>query len=383
MSAYLDHASGWPPSDAVRDAMTHWVGVATSPMALHEHARGPAELVDATRAALGALVGWPADTVILTSGATEARNLAIKGSLSARGLRTPVIALDPLAHASAIAAARSLTRDGGAVRMATVGPVGDVLPQDMADAAQGADLVVITHGQAEVGCVRDAAALISAVRAAAPTAVVVLDAEETAGLLPVPDGLGADLVVMGGRSMGGPAWAGALCVRPGTLLHPLIEGGLEEYGKRGGAHDLPAIAGIAAAAGEALQAMPARAEAMRASAARVVTDLLRVPDVVLNGPSAHDRLPGHVQVSARGVEGEALALAMAARGVAVSPGSACTFGAGKSSPVLEAMGADDDVARGAVLITIGPGTTDAELAEAAAAFAESVGVLRAMAPGDA
>jgi cysteine desulfurase len=88
-----------------------------------------------------------------------------------------------------------------------------------------------------------------------------------------------------------------------------------------------------------------------------------------------------VQVSARGVEGEALALAMAARGVAVSPGSACTFGAGKSSPVLEAIGADDDIARGAVLITVGPGTTHAELDEATRAFSESVAALRAMAPG--
>ena len=381
MSAYLDHASGWPPSDAVRAAMAQWIGVATSPMALHDHARGPAELVDATRAALATLVGWPADTVILTSGATEARNLAIKGAIAGRGITHPVIALDRLAHASAIAAARSLTRDGGQVRLADVGAVGDVLPQAMADAAAGADLVVVTHGQAEVGCVRDAAALIAAVRDAAPDAVVVLDAEETAGLLPIPDGLGADLVVMGGRSMGGPTWAGALCVRPGTLLHPIIEGGLEEHGKRGGSHDLPAIAGLAAAAGEATAAMPVRAGAMRAAATRVVDQLLRIPDVVLNGPAPDERLPGHVQVSARGVEGEALALALAARGVAVSPGSACTFGAGKSSPVLEAMGADDDIARGAVLITLGPGTTDAEIDEATRAFAESVAVLRAMAPG--
>jgi len=209
----------------------------------------------------------------------------------------------------------------------------------------------------------------------------VLDAEETAGLLPIPDGLGADLVVMGGRSMGGPAWAGALCVRPGTLLHPLIEGGLEEHGKRGGAHDLPALAGLATAAREARESMPARADSMRAMAVLVADGLLGVPQVVLNGPGAHERLPGHVQVSARGVEGEALALAMAARGVAVSPGSACTFGAGKSSPVLEAMGADDDIARGAVLITIGPGTTHAELDEATRAFGESVAALRAMAPG--
>ncbi len=381
MTAYLDHASGWPPSDAVRDAMARWIGVATSPMALHDHARGPAELVESAHRALADLTGWANDTVVLTSGATEARNLAMKGSIAGRGLSTPVIALDPLAHASAIAAARSLTRDGGQVRMADVGVVGDVMPAAMAAAAEGADLVVVTHGQAEVGCVRDAAALIAAVRTAAPHAVVVLDAEETAGLLPIPDGLGADLVVMGGRSMGGPAWAGALCVRPGTLLHPLIEGGLEEHGKRGGAHDLPALAGIAAAAREALGAMPTRAAAMRAMAARAADGLLRVPQVVLNGPGPHERLPGHVQVSARGVEGEALALAMAARGVAVSPGSACTFGAGKSSPVLEAMGADDDIARGAVLITAGPGTTDAEIDAATRAFEESVAALRAMAPG--
>lgn len=350
-------------------------------MALHEHARGPAETVESTRVAVAALVGWPADAVILTAGATEARNLAIKGGLGARGTTDPVIALDPLAHASAIAAARSLTRSGGDVRMADVNQVGDVLPGAMADAATGADLVVITHGQAEVGCVRDAAALIAAVRAVAPAAVVVLDAEETAGLLPIPDVLGADMAVVGGRSLGGPAWSGALCVRPGTLIHPIIEGGLEEGGKRGGQHDLPALAGLGAAAHEALAEMPARAARMREATARISQSLLDVPGVVLNGPDPAERLPGHAQVSARGVEGEALALAMAARGVAVSPGSACTFGAGKSSPVLQAMGADDEVARGAVLITLGPATTDAELAEGARAFAESVASLRAMAPG--
>ncbi len=383
MSAYLDHASGWPPSTAVREAMAHWIDVATSPMALHERARGPAEMVERSRAAVAALAGWDPATVILTSGATEARNLAMKGSLSARGITAPVIALDPLAHAASLAAARSLTRDGGRVELAQVGPEGDVTPAHMAAAAAGADLVVVTHGQAEVGCVRDAAALVAAARQAAPDAVVVLDAEETAGLLPLPDALGADLLVVGGRSLGGPAWSGALAVRPGTLLHPVIEGGLEEAGKRGGAHDLPAIAGLGAAAREALDAMPARARHMRETAARLAHALLEVPQVVLNGPATEHRLPGHVQVSARGVEGEAVALAMAARGVDVAPGSACTFGAGKSSPVLQAMGADDEVARGAVLMTVGPGTTDAEVREGAAAFAASVAALRAMAPGGA
>jgi cysteine desulfurase len=108
--------------------------------------------------------------------------------------------------------------------------------------------------------------------------------------------------------------------------------------------------------------------------------MLAVHGTRLNGPPVDERLPGHVQVSAGGVEGEAVALAMAARGVAVSPGSACTFGAGKASPVLEAMGLDDEAARSAVLVTAGPRTTDAEVHDAVAAYAESVRTLRAMAP---
>ncbi|MEI7521603.1 MAG: aminotransferase class V-fold PLP-dependent enzyme, partial [Thermoleophilia bacterium] len=190
MSTYLDHASGWPLSAGVREAMARWIDEPGSPMALHDHARGPAQVVDDAHAAVAALVGWPAESVILTSGATEARNLAMKGTLAARSTAAPVIAADRLAHASTLAAARSLTRHVGALRLADVDAVGDVLPRAIADAASGADLVVVTHGQAEVGCVRDATALVAAARVAAPDAVIVLDAEETAGLLPVTDGHG-------------------------------------------------------------------------------------------------------------------------------------------------------------------------------------------------
>lgn len=82
MSVYLDHASGWPLSAGVREAMARWIDEPGSPMALHDHARGPAQVVDDAHAAVAALVGWPAESVILTSGATEARNLAMKGTLS-------------------------------------------------------------------------------------------------------------------------------------------------------------------------------------------------------------------------------------------------------------------------------------------------------------
>lgn len=393
MTAYLDHASAWPLTHAVRAELERWNAHVGSPMALHEAARGPAEAIDAARRDVAALTGWPAECVIFTSGPTEARNLAIKGGLSAAGADEPVIIADPLAHSSTLAVARTLTRRAGALRLAPVDPLGRVSPAELATLAAGdapraaaapdpvaADLVVITHGQAEVGTIQDAAALTAAVRAACPGALIVLDAEETTGLVPLADGLGADLVVIGGRTLGAPPWIGALLVRPGTRLHPLVEGGLEEGGKRGGAHDVPGIAALGTAAREALADRDARVARMRACAAALADGLLAVPGTRLNGPAPADRLPGHVQVSAEGVEGEAVALAMAARGVAVSPGSACTFGAGKASPVLEAMGLDDEAARSAVLLTAGPATTDTEVAEAIAAYAEAVAVLRGMAP---
>lgn len=390
MSAYLDHASAWPLSEAVIAEMGRWARHVGSPMALHEAARGPASVLSDARVEIAAITGWPAESVIFTAGPTEARNLAAKGALSAAGDSAPTIVTDPLAHAATLAVARTLTRRAGTLRLAPVDAMGRVSPADLASLAAATDqepggpgwppLVVVTHGQAEVGTIQDARALASAVRTACPDALVLLDAEETAGLIPLNDGLGADLVVIGGRTLGAPAWTGALLVRPGTRLHPLVEGGLEEGGKRGGAHDVPGIAGLATAARESRADRDARIARMRARATALAEGLCAVPRTRLNGPPVAERLPGHVQVSADGVEGEAVALAMAARGVAVSPGSACTFGAGKASPVLEAMGHDEESARSAVLLTAGPGTTEGEVTGAVAAYAAAVEALRGMAP---
>lgn len=377
---YFDHGAASPLLPEVRAEMERWLAVTGSPMSLHEWARGPADAVEEARGDVAALLGWHPDTVVFTAGATEARNLAVKGAMWARGANPPVLVADPLAHSSTLAACRSLTRIAGELRLADVDAEGRVMVSSLGALAPGADLVTITHGQAEVGTVQDAVALVAAVRAAARGTVVHVDAEETAGLLPMHDGLGADLLSIGGRVMGAPAWVGALLVRPGTPLHPLIEGGLEENGKRGGAHDVPAIAGLGLAARIAQREMHSRSARMRTCADRLATGLLARPGVRLNGPPAAERLPGHVQVSVAGVEGEALALALAARDVAASPGSACTFGAGKASPVLEAMGRDDEAARSAVLLVAGPGTTDDEIDLAVRAFADCVDALRRMSP---
>ncbi len=178
--------------------------------------------------------------------------------------------------------------------------------------------------------------------------------------------------------MGAPPWVGALVVRPGARLHPIIEGGLQEAGKRAGAENLPAIVGLGAAAEIAAAETDVRAARMRALGL-VLAGLLAVADVRLNGPR-DARIPGHVQVSAGWVEGETSTPALAEAGVAVSPGLACTAHAGRAAPVLEAIGLEPPWTDSAVLFTLRASTTEAEVDRAITAFAASVKALRAISP---
>lgn len=381
-AAYLDHAAARPLDPRAREAMMPYLGPEFgSPSSLHDWARAPAEAMEAAREHVAVLVGAPPEAIIFTSGATEARNLAIKGLLSAnRRLGRHVVAT-AVEHPATLAACRTAVRDGGELAVVGVDGEGRVRPEDLA-AAVGADtaLVCVVHGQAEVGTIQDAAALCRTAREARAEALVHVDAEETAGLLPVKvEDMGCDALTIGGGCLGAPAWTGALYVRPGTRLHPLIEGGLQEHGKRAGPEDVPGIVALGEAARVAATEGAERARRMRVLRDRLVEALLAVPGVRLNGPRGDARLPGNVQVSVGGVEGETLVLMLAAEGVAASPGSACTA-AGKASPVLEAMGVEPPWTHSAVLFTLSWTTTDEEIESAAAAFRLAVARLRAMSP---
>jgi cysteine desulfurase len=192
---------------------------------------------------------------------------------------------------------------------------------------------------------------------------------------------GAESLTLGGGAMGAPAWSGALWLREGTRCHPLIEGGLEEDGRRGGPRDLPAIAGLGEAARLAALEMAGRARRARELGERLTAGLLRLPEVRVNGPRDQaERLPGHVQVGVGWVQAESLVVALGARGVACSPGSACTAGAGKPSPVLEAIGLEAPWTRSAVLFTARHTTTEDEIDRALAVIGEVVADLRAISP---
>ncbi len=380
--AYLDHAAAPLLDPRVVEAMRPFLGAQVgSPSSLHEWGRLPAEALQRARDQMAALVGAEPEWIIFTSGATEARNLAITGLLRANRALGRHIVASAVEHPATVAACRSAVREGAELDLVPVDGEGFVDPAALAAAARDdTALVAVVHGQPDIGTLQDPPALVSAARAVRPEARVMIDAGETAGLVPV-DAMGwdADAVPIGGGSVGAPPWVGALAVRPGARLHPLIEGGLQEAGKRAGAENLPAIVGLGAAAEIALAEMDARAARMRALSDRLLAGLLAVPDVRLNGPR-EARIPGHVQVSAGWVEGETLTLALAERGVAASPGSACTANAGKAAPALEAIGLEPPWTHSAVLFTLRSSTTEAEVDRAVAAFAEAVAALRAISP---
>lgn len=379
--AYLDHLAGPLLDPRVRDAIAAALAHAGSPSAVHEAARMPAALLEESRAAVAALIGAAdSDEVILTAGATESRNLAVKGLAGANRSLGSRIVVTAGEHPATLAAAA--TAGGGDVVVAGIDGDGRVDARALGEAAAGEDVAVVCvhHGQEETGVLQDVPALVAAVRAARPDARIVVDAAATVGRVPLDvGGLGADAVVIGGPSLGAPAWTGALWVRPGARILPLIEGGLQEGGKRAGAEAVPAIAGLGEAARIAAAEGPAAAERMTSLAERLIERLAAVPDLRRNGP-LRPRVPGHVQVSVAGVAAETLAVALGARGVAVSPGSTCTAIAGRPSPALEAMGLDARWTRSAILMTLGPGTSAGEVDLAAAVLGEEAARLRALVP---
>lgn len=379
--AYLDHAGAAPIDPRVAAAM----GAALADLwpgahALHAWSRPAYEALELARARVAALVGADPDWVVFTSGPTEARNLAVKGTLGAQPPGAGVVS-SIVEHPVTLAALRTATRDGAPLRLVPVDTGGRMDPAALAGLVDDeVALVSITHAQPEIGTLQDLPTLVAAARSARPDVVVHVDAGDSVGLAPIDlRALDADLLTLGGASLGAPAWTGALVVRPGTRLRPLIEGGAHEHGRRAGTEDLAGIVGLGVAAEATAAEGSDRIARIEALAERLIDGLLRVPDVRLNGPR-HGRLPGHVQVSAGWVEAQTLVLALSELGVAASPGSACTAVTRKASPVLEAVGLEPPWTHSAVLFTLGPTTTAAEVEHGIRAFAGAVARLRELSP---
>lgn len=399
---YLDNAATTrvlPEAvEAARRAMEACFG---NPSSRHRLGLEASRVMEGARSVLARAIGADEAEIIFTGGGSEANNLALKGSVWAYGRTGGRVVVSAVEHDSVLESVRWLGEAGGVeVRRVPVGRDGRVRVEDVLEAVDDKTLLVsLMHVNNEVGAVQPVAEVGRALRARkSPSGrrkglpLFHVDAVQSLGRLPVDVGAwGADLVSFSAHKVHGPKGVGALFVRKGVRLVPLVHGGGHEAGRRSGTENVPGIAGFGAALEVVLRRGPDEM-AMRLARLRerLVEDVRdRWPDVVVNGPKVPGwagpgepvAAPHIVSLSFPGVPAEALQHHLETAGVYVSTGSACSsHHRGRGSHVLEAMGCPPEVAGSAIRVSFSVLNTEEEVAAAAAAIVAAVGTFRS-APG--
>ncbi|MGB9300454.1 MAG: cysteine desulfurase family protein, partial [Anaerolineae bacterium] len=282
---------------------------------------------------------------------------------------------------SVINAAQTMEKMGFEVTRVPVDKYGLVDPGDVAKALRDdTTLVFIMHANSEVGTIQPIAEIGRVVKAKSK-AYFHTDAVATAGNLPVDvKELGVDLLSLAGNQFYGPKGAGALYVKRATRIMPLIDGGVQEAGRRAGTENVPAVVGLGVAAELAVSEMEQRRAHVLPLRDRLIERLTGEIDHLYLTGHATKRLPGHVSVVVEFIEGEAMLLLLNMQGIAAASGSTCTSRALKASHVLMAMGFDPGLANGSLLLTLGSGNSAEDVDYLMEVFPPIVGRLRQMSP---
>jgi cysteine desulfurase len=378
---YLDHASTTPLHPEVLRAMLPFLGERYgNPSSPNSRGAAAREAVEEARGAVASFLRAPAEEIVFTGSASEANNLALKGIALAAGPRGGRLLAAATEHISVLHPLQTLQRRGFEIALLPVDRQGLLDPGDLREALRpGALLVSVAHASGEIGTVQPLAEIC---RVAHENGVPVhADATLTAGAIPwtgAPDQ--PDLVTLAPHLFYGPQGIGALRVRCGTRLAPLVEGGTQEGGLRAGTEPVAAIVGFGAAARLAAAGMDGWTARAAARAARLRMILQRrIEEVVLTGHPAR-RVPGHLSLCVRGIDAEAALSALDAEGIDAASGSPCTTAVRKPSHVLEAIGLDPLLARGALMFTFGEANRDGDAEKAGEVLARVVERLRRLSP---
>jgi cysteine desulfurase len=363
--AYLDCNATAPLRREARAAMTAAMDVAGNPSSVHAEGRRARHLVEEARQHVAALLGTAARCIVFTSGGTEANLLALSPRVEV--LDDPVprdrLLISSIEHAS--------VRCGGSFPADAIQELG-VSPDGVIDLA-GLEcrlsagvragqrpLVSIMLANNESGIIQPIAAAAALVHASG--GLLHVDAVQAAGRIAFSMGeLGADLLTVSAHKWGGPKGVGALARREEVVPRPVVRGGGQERGLRGGTENVAAIAGFGAAAAVIRERLPEEARRMRALRDRLETGLRAVcADVVIFGTDV-GRLPNTVLFAVPGMKAETAVIAFDLAGVALSSGAACSSGKVEPSHVLAAMGVDKALAGGAIRASLGAQTTEIEV----------------------
>jgi cysteine desulfurase len=360
---YFDHNATTPVApealEAFCRASTELYG---NPSSIHTAGQQARHAVESARETVAAMLGCAPREVVFTSGGTEADNLAILGAPEGHVITTAI------EHPAVLAAA--------ALRNATVVPVdgsGRVDPDEIRRALRpDTTLISVMHANNETGVLQP----VEEIAAIAREAGVLLhcDGVQAAGRIPVDvRALGVDLYAISGHKFNAPKGVGALFVREGVKLRPRQVGGRHERERRAGTENVPGIVAMAAAA-----RLPRPDTApLRDRFEQLVLE--RIPDVIIHGRHA-PRVPNTSSIAFAGIDAEALVIALDLAGFAVSTGAACSSGATRPSHVLEAMGVPAALSRATIRVSMGRGTTPADVEALVEALEAAVARLRKLSP---
>lgn len=351
---YLDNYAATPLPPEVREAMMPFMADGYgNPSSLHSRGDAAREAVEEAREKVAALIGARPEEMIFTSNGTEANNLAIKGLAAGSRRKGKHVVLSAVEHFSVLHAANSLEKQGYELTLVPVDEYGAIDLGELS-AAIGDDTVLVSvmAANGEVGTIQP---LEEAARIAAEREVPFhTDAVAAAGTMPLNvDALGVSALSLSSDLIYGPQGVGALWLKRGTRLIPMLDGGVQEGGRRGGTENVPGIVGMGKAAEMAARDMGARNAHLAGLRDAIIAGLpQRIEHLYLTGHPTR-RLPWNASFAVEFIEGEGMLLFLDQRGVAVSSGSACTSRALKGSHVLSACGIPAERAQGSILFSFG------------------------------
>ena len=377
---YADNAATTAVSRPVLDSMISYFSEHYgNPSSIYSVGRDAHEAVDAARAKVATALGAQPQDIFFTSGGSEADNWAIRGIAHANASKGRHLITTKFEHHAVLHTMKALEKEGFEVTYLGVGPLGVVDPADLEAAIRpDTTLVTIMYANNEIGTIQPIPRLAEICHAHG--VIFHTDAVQAIGHVEINVAeQGIDLLSLSAHKFHGPKGVGALYIRKGLRFPNLIEGGAQERNRRAGTENVPGIVGLGTAIEIAAANIPARNEKVRKMRDRLIDGILQIPMTRLNGDREH-RLPGNINISVEGIEGESLLLLLDMNGICASSGSACTSGSLDPSHVLLAIGLPHEVAHGSLRITINEENTDEDIDYILETLPKIVDRLRAMSP---
>ena len=378
----LDHISSKPLLPEVKQAMINAINNDyANPSSQHKKGEEAAEALEKARESVAALINCnTAKEIIFTSGGTESVNHAIKGVAMANAEKGKHIVTTNIEHNAVIRSLKRLKTHGFKITSVSVDKQGRVNPRDIADAITDETILVsVMHSNNETGTVQPIAEIGKITRE--KKIIFHTDAVDSVGVMPIDvQELGVDLLSFASNTFYGPTGVGGLFVRRGTMIWPLLDGGVQESNKRAGAENLLGIIGMGVAANLARENMVSRLAHLKKLKDKLLNDLPNyIDEYIINTPMEYS-LPNLVSVSVQYIEGESVMLMLDDEDIAVSTRSACATGSLRASHVLMSIGLDHADAQGTLVIAFGVDNTEDDITKFLVALKNIVTTLRQISP---